>query len=186
MVSKIWSLLLHLYVSWIIYKSYLLNSYLSLFRCICEKMFLAWTSSSWFPKKNKEVASNLTGLAENTCPTHTHTRAHVNMTCQHSFSHTGVWGMIYPSICNVDKCVIDVELIVLNLIPTEVSYPCVHKRFVFVCGISLTAQRLASPAYSPLTTASCHHIHILLLFPAPLPVHSGSVCNPFIVTEVWH
>lgn len=51
--------------------------------------------------------------------------------------------------------------------------------------IFLTAQPLDSPSFSPLKT-SCHHIHILLLFSAPLPLHSGSVCNPFIVTVVWH
>lgn len=50
--------------------------------------------------------------------------------------------------------------------------------------ISVPTQSLASPSLCPQTTTSCHHIHILLLFPAPLPLHSGSVCNPFIVTEV--
>lgn len=57
--------------------------------------------------------------------------------------------------------------------------------FVYIyIYIYLTAQHLASPSFSLLT--SCHHIHILLLFSATLPLHSGSVCNPFIVTVVWH
>lgn len=55
---------------------------------------------------------------------------------------------------------------------------------LLVYMISVTAQSLDSPSFSPLTTTSCHHIHILLLFSAPLPLHTGSGCNPFIVTEV--
>jgi len=50
--------------------------------------------------------------------------------------------------------------------------------------ISETAPGLASPSLCPPTT-SRHHIHILLLFSAPLPIHSGSACNPFIVAEVF-
>lgn len=45
------------------------------------------------------------------------------------------------------------------------AFMCPHAReFMFVGVISLTAQHLASPYFTPL---SCHHIHILLLFPAP-------------------
>ena len=92
-------------------------------------------------------------------------------------------------VSKMSKGMTDLEMIVQNLTSTL----CIlhigihaHGRFCLcVCVyISVTAQHLASPSFSLLT--SCHHIHILLLFSATLPLHSGSVCNPFIVTVVWH
>lgn len=49
-----------------------------------------------------------------------------------------------------------------------------------------TEDQRASHIFSPLAATACQRIHIPLLFSEPLPLLSGSVWNPFIVTAVWH